>query len=93
MTVWYFVSAWLEKDDQQVHFEVANEDGEQFFFWMDASLVNDRLARFGSNVLDRFYYVEEDMLGLAVAYMEDESVLPETETYISSSVFDRYFHG
>lgn len=91
MTEWFFVSAWLEKNDQEIHFEIANEDGGQYFFWLNTSLVNERLAKNGGNALDRFYYAEEDMLALAVTILDEELLPQDNDIYISGSLFDRYF--
>lgn len=91
MTEWFFVSAWLEKNDQEIHFEIANEDGDQYFFWLEVSLVNTKLASSGGNALDRFYYAEEDMLALAVTILDEELLQQDNDIYISAALFDRYF--
>jgi len=91
MTDWFFVSAWLEKNDTEIHFEIANEDGEQFYFWLSVILVNDWLKKGSGSALDRFYYVEEDMLSLALAILDDEMLETEEQIEITSSMFNKYY--
>ena len=34
MSDWFCVSAWYENGETEIHYEIANEDGEQYFFWL-----------------------------------------------------------
>ena len=93
MTEWFFVSAWYEKAETEIHFEIANEDGEQYFFSISSELVNKKLSQNGGNALDRFYYAEEDMLSLAVTILDEEMIdNGECQQFeIVERSFDQYF--
>lgn len=91
MNDWFFVSAWMEKGETEIHFEIANEDGEQYFFWMTTKLVKEKLSKQGDNALDSFYYVEEDMLSLAVTILDEELLEEGEEVQIDNKRFEKYF--
>jgi hypothetical protein len=91
MTEWFFVSAWYEKAETEIHFEIANEDGEQYFFSISSELVNQKLPQNGSDALDRFYYAEEDMLSLAVSIIDNEMLDPECQFVISAGLAIKHF--
>jgi len=91
MSEWFFVSAWLEKLDTEIHFEIANEDGEQYFFFLKVELVNWALACVANSALDRFYYAEEDMLALATSILDEEMIEDPERVCISQAMFKRYF--
>ena len=91
MREWFFVSAWLEKAETQVHFEIANEDGEQFFFYLRSDLLVEKLPSVSDSALDRFYYAEEDMLSLAVTILDEEMIEDVERIFISSALFNKYF--
>lgn len=91
MVDWFFVSAWLERNDTEVHFEIANEDGEQFYFWLSTELVTSKIKKSDGSALDRFHYVEEDMLSLALAILDDEIIESDDQVEITGLLFDKYF--
>ena len=91
MSDWFFVSAWLEKADTEVHFEIANEDGEQYYFWLSVNLVNEKLTKGSGSALDRFYYAEEDMLSLGLSILDEEIIETEQEIEITARLFNKYF--
>lgn len=91
MSDWFLVSAWYENGDTQVHCEIANEDGDQYFFWLNAQLINDKLSRKEGGALDKFYYYEEDMLALAVTILDEEMVEGLEHIEISEQLLNRYF--
>lgn len=91
MSDWFLVSVWYENGDTQVHFEIANEDGEQYFFWLNDQLISDKLTRKGGSSLDKFYYYEEDMLALAVTILDEEMIDEMEAIEINSRWFERYF--
>jgi len=92
MTEWFFVSAWYEKAETEIHFEIANEDGEQYFFSISSELVNRKLSQNGGNALDRFYYAEEDMLSLAVAILDEDMIngAEGEQIDIDVALFDKF---
>ena len=91
MVDWFFVSAWLERNDTEIHFEIANEDGEQFYFWLSTELVNNKIKKSDGSALDQFHYVEEDMLSLALAILDDEIIESDDQVEITELLFDKYF--
>lgn len=91
MSDWFCVSAWYEKGETEVHYEIANEDGEQYFFWLSVHLVNEKLSRKAGNALDAFFYAEEDMLALAVTILDEEMVEDVERIEINARLFKRYF--
>lgn len=93
MSECFLISAWYEKADTQVHFEVANEDGEQYFFSLKSALISERLQNSGVDALAKFYYAEEDMLALAVSIIDEEMIDNEQEIEISQRLFERYFNS
>lgn len=91
MSDWFFCSAWYEKSQQEVHFEIANEDGDQYFFGLRAMDIHDRVLQPEMDALDKCHYAEEDMLAMAVALIDDDHC-SEAETYmVKSETFRRYF--
>lgn len=93
MSECFLISAWYEKADTEVHFEVANEDGEQFFFSLKSALINVQLQNSGVDALAKFYYAEEDMLALAVSIVDEEMLENEQDIAISKRLFERYFNS
>ena len=91
MSDWFLVSAWFEKSDTQVHFEITNEDGEQYFFSLTADLVLQKVAKFNGNALDAFYYAEEDMLAMAVDIIEAEILEPECTFEVNNRMANKHF--
>ena len=91
MTEWFFVSAWFEKAETEIHFEIANEDGDQYFFSISSDLVNQKFSKKGSNALDRFYYAEEDMLSLTVTILDEEMIDEGQQVGIDQMLFEKYF--
>ncbi len=91
MSDWFCVSAWYEKAETEVHYEIANEDGEQYFFWLSVHLVNEKLSLKAGNALDAFFYAEEDMLALAVTILDEEMVEDVERIEINARLFKRYF--
>ncbi len=90
MSDWFFVSAWYENGETEVHFEIANEDGEQYFFWVSVDLINDKLPRKEGSALDAFYYAEEDMLALAVTVLDEEMIEGVEHIEITPRLFSRH---
>lgn len=90
MSDWFFVSAWYENGETEIHFEIANEDGEQYFFWLSVDLINERLNPKSEPVLDAFYYIEEDMLALAVTILDEEIINSVECIEISHRLFSNY---
>ncbi len=39
MSDWFMVSAWFENGETEVHFEISNEDGEQYFLVSNQKLL------------------------------------------------------
>jgi len=93
MTEWFFVSAWTEKNETEIHFEIANEDGEQYFFSIVSSVIERALLKQGTETLDRFYYAEEDMLSLAVMIIDEEMVETDELYIITPALFEKYYAG
>ena len=91
MSDWFMVSVWLENQEQEVHFEIANEDGEQYFFTARGDLVKEHVKIEGSNLIDRFYYAEEDFLALAVSLVDSECLEAEQSYSVNSAQFKKYF--
>ncbi len=91
MKEWFFVSVWLEKNNQEIHYEITNEDGEQYFFWISAELVNEKISKYGNSAIDRFYYAEEDMLSLSICILDEEIVEQEQVFQISKRLYERYY--
>lgn len=91
MSDWFLVSAWYENGETQVHFEIANEDGEQSFFWLDTQLIDKNLTCKDGSPLDKFYYFEEDMLAFAITILDEEMIEDMTRIEITSPLFKRYF--
>ncbi len=90
MSDWFCVSAWYENGETEVHFEIANEDGEQYFFWLSVDLINDKLPRKEGSALDAFYYAEEDMLALAVTVLDEEMIEGVEHIEITPRLFSRH---
>lgn len=90
MSDWFMASMWLENQEQDVHFEVANEDGEQFFFSVKGVLVKAHIKGEGSSLSDLMYYAEEDFLGLAVYLIDVECLSAEQSYEISSAQFKKH---
>lgn len=91
MSDWFFCSAWFEHDNQEVHFEIANEDGEQYFFALPITAIETAIKQNNMDALDKCLYAEEDMLAMAVALIEDD-YCNEGQTYrVTPAVFSRYF--
>lgn len=93
MSDWFFVSAWYENGETEIHFEIANEDGEQYFFWLSVDLINERLNPKSESALDAFYYAEEDMLSLAVMIIDEELVEMSELFKIDRMLFDKHYTG
>lgn len=91
MSDWFCVSAWYENGETEIHYEIANEDGEQFFFWVSTSLINEKIIRKDSNALDKFFYAEEDMLALAVTILDEEMIEGIEHIEITSNLFKCYY--
>lgn len=91
MSDWFLVSAWFEKAEQEVHFEMTNEDGEQFFFSLESELIIKKVTKSTQNALDAFYYAEEDMLAMAVDIIEAEMLEPECSFFINDSMAHKHF--
>ena len=91
MTEWFFVSAWTEKNETEIHFEIANEDGEQYFFAITSAILKQHLPEEGTEILDRFYYAEEDMLSLAVMIIDEEMVEMSELFEINRRLFEKYY--
>ncbi|NVK39418.1 MAG: hypothetical protein HWE18_15930 [Gammaproteobacteria bacterium] len=90
MSDWFCVSAWYENGETEIHFEIANEDGEQYFFWLSVDLINEKFKTQGESALDAFYYAEEDMLALAVTILDEELVANVEHIEISPRLFSKY---
>jgi hypothetical protein len=90
MSDWFCVSAWYENGETEIHYEVANEDGDQYFFWISASLINKKSTRKEGSALDQFFYAEEDMLALAVTILDEEMVEEVEHIEITAFLFQRY---
>ena len=91
MSDWFCVSAWYENGETEVHYEIANEDGEQYFFWVHAELLSEKLSRKEGSALDKFFYAEEDMLALAVTILDEELVEDMEHIEITTRLLNRYF--
>lgn len=91
MSDWFCVSAWYENGETEIHYEIVNEDGEQYFFWLSAQLINETLWKKEGSSLDKFYYAEEDMLALAVTILGEEMVEDVEHIEINARLFKRYF--
>lgn len=91
MSDWFCVSAWYENGETEVHYEIANEDGEQAFFWMAASVLNKEIVREGESALDRFYYAEEDLVALGVTILDEEMIEHVESIEITQFLFRRYY--
>lgn len=92
MSDWFLISVWYENGETEVHFEVANEEGEQYFFNLTAQLINERLVAKGETALDKFYYAEENMLALAVTIIDEEMVEEGREVHVNLRLFNHYFN-
>jgi hypothetical protein len=91
MSDWFMVSAWFEKDQKEVHFEISNEDGEQYFFDVSSDVIITHVVKAEGDGLDRFRYSEEDMLALAVSLIDEEFCTIEERFHITQALFNRYF--
>lgn len=91
MSDWFCVSAWYENGETEVHFEIANEDGEQYFFWVSTDLLNEKLVHKDGSALDKFFYAEEDILALAVTILDEEMVEEIEHIEVSMRFFQQYF--
>lgn len=91
MSDWFMVSMWLENQEQDVHFEVANEDGEQYFFSLNGTMLSEAISLEAGSLQDKMYYVEEDLLALGVAMIDVECLEPEDEYRIKSYQFKKHF--
>jgi len=91
MSDWFCVSAWYENGEAEIHFEIANEDGEQYFFWLSVNLINEKLSRKEGSALDKFFYAEEDVLALAVTILDEEMVEDMEHIEITTRLFNQYF--
>ena len=91
MSDWFCVSAWYENGETEVHYEIANEDGEQYFFWIHTELLSEKLKHKEGNALDKFFYAEEDMLALAVTILDEEMVEDMEHIEITTRLLNRYF--
>jgi hypothetical protein len=85
------VSAWFQNGETEVHFEIANEDGEQYFFWIKSEVVVKNITKTDGSALDRFRYAEEDMLGMAVTLIDEECLESEQDYKISERFFKKIF--
>ncbi|EAT11166.1 hypothetical protein HF888_03675 [Bermanella marisrubri] len=90
MSDYFLISAWYENADTEVHFEVANELGGQYFFKIGSVLIQNKLKGDNTDALSKFYYAEEDMLALAVTIIDEEMVELNGETKIDNLLFERY---
>lgn len=90
MSDWFCVSAWYENGETEIHFEIANEDGEQYFFWLSVNLIDKVLSKKEGSALDNFFYVEEDMLALAITILDEEMVEDSENIEINEYFFRRY---
>lgn len=88
---WFVCASWLEKNNQEVHFEVSNEDGEQYFFKLASALVGQAVKYKGNDALDTFRYAEEDMLSLSVALIDADYGEMDSITDINQQLFERYY--
>ncbi len=91
MSDWFLVSAWFQNGEEQIHFEITNEDGDQFFFSLESELVIKKVTKNTGTALDAFYYAEEDMLAMAVDVIEFEMLEPECEFYINATIVNQHF--
>jgi hypothetical protein len=91
MSDWFCVSAWYENGETEIHYEIANEDGEQYFFWISTNLINEKLSGKDGSALDKLFYAEEDMLALAVTILDEERVEDVEFIEITARLFNRYF--
>jgi len=90
MSDWFCVSAWYENGETEIHFEIANEDGDQYFFWLSVDLINEKFKSQEESALDAFYYAEEDMLALAVTILDEELIDNVEHIEISPRLFSKY---
>ncbi|MFT6153677.1 MAG: hypothetical protein ACJA0E_000418 [Bermanella sp.] len=91
MSDWFMVSAWFENGETEVHFEISNEDGEQYFFGAKSKMIIENIIKAGGNALERFRYAEEDMLGMAVTIIDEECLEAEDHYIISNRLFSLYY--
>ena len=91
MSDWFLVSAWFEKADTEVHFEITNEDGEQYFFSLASKLILEKFSDFQGHALDAFYYSEEDMLAMAIDIIEAEMLEPECQFAITNRLLNKHY--
>ncbi len=91
MSDWFMVSVWLENQEKDIHFEVTNEDGEQYFFTLKGDLVKEAVKLEGGSLIDQFYYAEEDFLALAVSLIDSEYLESEQNYVVSGAQFKKYF--
>ena len=59
MSDWFFCGAWFEHDNQEVHFEIANEDGEQYFFALPIAAIETAIKQDNMDALDKCLYAED----------------------------------
>lgn len=90
MSDWFIAGVWLENQEQDVHFEVTNEDGEQFFLSISGGLLKENIKQLGGSLKDLFYYAEEDFLELAVYLIDDECLIAEQSYEITSAQFKKH---
>lgn len=91
MSDWFLVSAWFEKADTEVHFEITNEDGEQYFFYLASNVITTQLVHFQGNALDAFYYAEEDMQAMAVSIIDSEMLEPQSHFKITDRLANSHY--
>ena len=91
MSDWFMVSAWFENGETEVHFEISNEDGEQYFFGVMSKVIVENISKTDGYALERFRYAEEDMLGMAVTIIDEECLDAENHYIITSRLFSLYY--
>lgn len=91
MSDWFLVSGWFENGEDEIHFEVTNEDGEQFFFYLASELIVKKVKQDTDTALDAFYYAEEDMLAMAVDIIDAEMLEPECAFEINDRMANKHF--
>jgi len=91
MSDWFMVSAWFENGETEVHFEISNEDGEQYFFSLKPEIIIETVKKINGNALERFRYAAEDMLGMAVSLIDSEYLEAEQAHEITPAQLKQYF--
>jgi uncharacterized protein YxjI len=90
MSDWFMVSAWFENGETEVHFEISNEDGEQYFFSLKPETIIESVTKVDGNALERFSYAAEDMLGMAVSLIDSEYLEVEQAYEISRTQLKKH---